>query len=281
MTSASSSVQEARKALGARMGEIRERAGFSKRALSARLGWHESKASRFENGARSPSERDLRAWCAACDAKDEAEELITTARGIQGMYIEWRKMESGGLKWAQESVLPLWERTERFRVYSPWLIPGPVQTAPYITALLTSLRNRRGLVDDVPAAVKVRVEKQRIIYGPHRFAIVLEESALRTRIGGTAVMAGQLGHLLTVMTLPSVSIGVIPQDADRTALWPVEGFFLYDEDVVNVELVSAHLTVVQKHEISMYARTFGDLAGLAVWGTEARELIAAAIDSLR
>ncbi|MFF0386043.1 hypothetical protein [Streptomyces sp. NPDC004286] len=49
---------------------------------------------------------------------------------------------------------------------------------------------------------------------------------------------------------------------------------------MNVELVSAHLTVVQKHEISMYARAFGDLAALAVWGTEARALITAAIHSL-
>ncbi|KPI30527.1 hypothetical protein OK074_6685 [Actinobacteria bacterium OK074] len=196
------------------------------------------------------------------------------------MYVEWRKMERTGLKRAQESVLPLWERTQRFRIYSPWLIPGPVQTASYITALLTSIRDRRGLVDDVPAAVKVRVDEQKVVYGNHTFAILLEESVLRYRIGGTDVMAGQLGYLLSAMALPSVSIGIIPQGADRSRLWPVEGFFLYDDETVNVELVSAHLTVVQSHELAMYAKTFSELAELAVYGSAARELITAAIESL-
>ncbi|MFJ9709594.1 helix-turn-helix domain-containing protein [Streptomyces sp. NPDC101234] len=280
MTSPSSSVQEARKALGQRLAEIRKAAGLTKRALAQSLSWHESKASRFESGTRAPSERDLRAWCSACGAEGETEDLISTARGIEGMYVEWRKMERHGLKWAQESVVPLWERTERFRIYSPWLIPGPVQTASYITALLTSIRNRRGLIDDVPAAVKVRVEKQQVVYGNHTFAILLEESVLRYRIGGTEVMAGQLGYLLSVMALPSVSIGIIPQGADRSGLWPVEGFFLYDDELVNIELVSAHLTVVQKNELAMYAKTFSELAELAVYGPAARELITSAIESL-
>lgn len=281
MTSPSSSVNEARKALGRRLAEIRQGAGLTKRALAAQLGWHESKASRFENGVRLPSEKDVRAWCAACGADDaETEDLVSTTSRIDGMYVEWRKMERHGLKWAQQSVVSLWERTRRFRIYSPWLIPGPVQAPSYIAALLSSIRDRRGLVDDVPAAVQVRLEKQHVLYGNHTFAIILEESALRYRIGGKKVLEEQLRHLLDQMSLPSVSIGVIPQDADRSSLWPVEAFFLYDDELVNVELVSAHLTVLQKHEIKMYAETFAELAGLAVYGAAARELISAAIESL-
>ncbi|MEV6753159.1 helix-turn-helix transcriptional regulator [Streptomyces sp. NPDC051214] len=281
MTSPSSSVQEARRALGQRLREIRNDAGLTKRALAALLGWHESKCSRFESGTRAPSEADLRGWASACGAADTAEDLVSTARGIDGMYVDWRKMERSGLKQAQESVLPLWERTERFRIYSHALVPGPVQTASYINALLTSIQSRRGLINDVPAAVKVRVDKQEIVYGSHRFAILLEESALRKRIGGTEVLAGQLGYLLSAAALPSVSIGIIPEDADRSALWPCEGFFLFDDHTVQVELVSAHLTITQKHEIALYAQTFTDLAELAVYGVKARELITAAIASLR
>ncbi|GLF93954.1 Scr1 family TA system antitoxin-like transcriptional regulator [Streptomyces yaizuensis] len=273
-------MQEARKALGQRLRDIRNEAGLTKRALAARLGWHESKCSRFESGTRAPSEPDIRAWATACDADVEAEDLVSTARGIDGMYVDWRRMERSGLKRAQESVLPLWERTQRFRIYSPWMIPGPVQTASYIRALLTSIRDRRGLVDDVPAAVEVRVAKQQIVYGNHRFAILLEESVLRTRIGGPEVMAEQLGYLLSVAALPSVSLGIIPDDADRSGLWPVEGFFLYDDHTVNVELISAHLTITQKHEISLYASAFSELSDLAVRGAAARELITAAIDAL-
>ncbi len=40
--------------------------------------------------------------------------------------------------------------------------------------------------------------------------MLIEESVLRNVIGGADVMAGQLGHLITVASLPSVSLGIIP-----------------------------------------------------------------------
>jgi transcriptional regulator with XRE-family HTH domain len=281
MSSPSSSVQEARRTLGRRLREIRLDAGLTARALAALAGWHESKCSRLESGARSPSEADLQAWALHCGVPHLAADLVTTLRGIDGMYVEWRRMERVGLRRAQESVLPLWERTRRFRIYSSWLIPGPVQTGPYIEALLKAIRDRRQLVDDVEEAVRVRLAKQHVVHeGDHRFAVVLEEAALRHRIGGADVMAGQLGHLLTVASYPSVSLGIIPLNADRSGIWPVEGFFLYDAEVVNVELVSAHLTVTQAHEIDQYSQTFTALSELAVYGFAARQLITSAIDSL-
>jgi transcriptional regulator with XRE-family HTH domain len=281
MSSPSSSVQEARKTLGRRLREIWFDAGLTARALAALAGWHESKCSRLESGARSPSEADLRTWALHCGVPHLAADLVTTLRGIDGMYVEWRRMERVGLRRAQESVLPLWERTRRFRIYSSWLIPGPVQTGPYIEALLTAIRARRQLVNDVEEAVRVRLAKQHVVHeGNHSFAIVLEEAALRHRIGGADVMAGQLGHLLTAASYPSVSLGIIPVNADRSGIWPVEGFFLYDAEVVNVELISAHLTITQKHEIDQYAQAFTALSELAVYGAAARQLITSAIDSL-
>lgn len=116
--------------------------------------------------------------------------------------------------------------------------------------------------------------------GNHRFSIILEESALRYRIGGVETMAGQLGHLLAVAKLPSVSLGIIPLTADRSGLWPVEGFFLFDDVQANVELVSAHLTIVQRHEIGLYAETFAALSEQAEYGAGARALITKAIEAL-
>ena len=97
----------------------------------------------------------------------------------------------------QESVIPLWESTRQFRIYSPFLVPGPVQTAAYIRALLTAVRDRRpNLVNDIEEAVQVRIAKQHVTYeGDHRFAIVLEENVLRHQIGGPAVLREQLEHL--------------------------------------------------------------------------------------
>ncbi|QLJ00184.1 helix-turn-helix transcriptional regulator [Streptomyces sp. NEAU-sy36] len=276
----SSSVQQARETLGKRLREIRQDSGLTARQLASLAGWHESKCSRIENGRTAPSDDDLRMYTLHCGATGQTADLIATARNIDGAYVEWRRMERSGLRRAQESVLPLWERTLRFRAYSSWLVPGPFQTRGYITALLRSIRDRRAVPDDLEAAVQVRVDKQRLLHdGRRRFAVVLEESTLRHRIGGPETMAGQLGHLLSLASLPNVSLGVIPLSADRSALWPVEDFWIFDEEQVNVELVSAFLTITQPHEVGTYGRTFSALADLAVHGAPARALIASAIAS--
>ncbi|MFH7336440.1 helix-turn-helix domain-containing protein [Streptomyces sp. KHY 26] len=279
MTS-SSSIQQAREALGKRLREIRQDSGLTARQLASRAGWHESKCSRIENGRTTPSDDDLRVYTLHCGAAEQTADLIAATRNIDGAYVEWRRMERSGLRRAQESVIPLWERTSHFRAYSSWLVPGPFQTRAYVTALLRSIRDRRAAPDDLEAAVRVRVDKQRLLYGGRRrFAVVLEESTLRHRIGGPETMAGQLGHLLSLASLPNVSLGVIPQSADRTALWPVEDFWIFDDEQVNVELVSAFLTITQPHEVGTYGRTFSALADLAVHGAPARALIASAIAS--
>ncbi|MER5624224.1 hypothetical protein ABT061_24625 [Streptosporangium sp. NPDC002544] len=73
---------------------------------------------------------------------------------------------------------------------------------------------------------------------------------------------------------------ITPASTDRSAMRPVEDFWIFDRSQVNVELVSAWLTVTQSGEIEMYARVFAELAGLAVYGGPARSLITAAIDAL-
>ena len=93
-------------------------------------------------------------------------------------------------------------------------------------------------------------------------------------------MAGQLGHLITVASLPSVSVGIIPTGLGRDAAWPVEDFWIFDDRQVNVELVLGWLTLTQPREIAMYARTFSERSEIAARGTQARTLITAAIDAL-
>ncbi len=277
----SSSAWQARQALGARLGELRQDAGLSGRALAALCGWHESKVSRIEHARTAPSADDIRSWCEHCGQPAEATDLITFLRTVEDMFVEWRRMERTGLRRAQEAVLPLWERTRLFRAYSSWLIPGAVQTRAYTAAVLRSIATRRELPDDVEDAVAIRSDRLRLLReGDHRFLVVIEESVLRNVIGGPEVMAGQLGHLITVASLPSVSVGIIPMGLDRDVVWPVEDFWIFDDRQVNVELVSGWLTLTQPREIAMYARTFSDLSEIAVRGARARALITAAIDAL-
>ncbi|GAA4677431.1 helix-turn-helix domain-containing protein [Streptomyces buecherae] len=278
--SPSSSAQEARRALGQRLREIRKETSLTARALAKRAGWHESKCSRLENGKTRPSEEDLRVWTLHCGALDQLDDLIAFVRNMDGMYVEWHRVMRGGLRRLQESDVSLYEATRRFRIYEPGVIPGLLQTPGYAAALMGDIIDFHQLPDDTKAAVAVRMERQRVLCrGDHTFAMVLEESALRTRIGGAEVMAAQLGHLLVAASLPRVSLGIIPASVDRR-MCPAEGFWVFDDDRVKVELVSAEVTVTQPQEIELYARTFAGMSALAVHGGPARNLITSAINSL-
>lgn len=278
--SASSSAQQARQALADRLAELCRDAGLSGLDLADRCGWSRSKSSRIMNARTPPSADDIRAWCKACGAEEQTEDLVAMLRTAEGMWVGWRRMERAGLKAAQEARLPLYQRTRRFRSYSSWLVPGMIQTQPYTTAALQAIQRRRGLVDDVAGAVAARMERQRVLYeGDRRFAFLVEESVLRAGIGGAEVMSGQLGHLISVASLPNVSLGVVPMRPDRER-WPTEGFWLFDATQVNVELISGYLTITQPSEVGMYAETFAELAALAVYGPAARTLITSAMSAL-
>ncbi|MET8509435.1 helix-turn-helix transcriptional regulator [Streptomyces sp. NPDC004787] len=278
--SASSSAQQARQALAKRLADLCRDAGLTGLDLAERCGWSRSKSSRIMNAKTPPSADDIRAWCQACGAEDQTEDLIASLRTAEGMWVNWRRMERAGLKQAQEARLPLYQRTHRFRSYSSWLVPGMIQTQPYTTAALQAIQRRRGLVDDVADAVAARMERQRVLYeGDRRFAFLVEESVLRAGIGGAEVMSGQLGHLISIASLPNVSLGVVPMRPDRER-WPAEGFWIYDTAQVNVELISGYLTITQPSEVTMYAETFAELAALAVYGAAARALITSALEAL-
>ncbi|MFD7642726.1 helix-turn-helix domain-containing protein [Kitasatospora sp. NPDC059795] len=279
-SSPSSSVIEARKALAARLIDLRKDAGLTGDELSARCGWHPAKTSRIQSGKSAPSEDDLRAWCTACGADDQTADLIAVARTVDSMYTEWRRMERTGLRAAQESVAGLYRRTGLFRVYASRVLPGMVQTPEYTTAVLRSIQRARVEVDDVDDAVEARLERRRMLFsGRHRFGLLIEEWVLRTGVCDPETMAAQLGQLLAVSSSPFVSVGVIPAGTGRTHL-PVEDFYLFDEAEVAVELTSGYLRITRPPEITEYVRTFTDLASMAVHGAAARQLIAAAIATL-
>ncbi|GAB2929490.1 helix-turn-helix domain-containing protein [Streptomyces mayteni] len=279
--SSSSSVQEARRALAKRLREIRLDAGLTGREVAARCGWHPAKTTRLERAQAAPSDADIRAWCKACGAEARLPDLIAASRDVDSMYIEWRRLQRGGLRRLQESRVPLYERTRLFRTYSSQVFPGLLQTPEYAAALLASISEFHGTPDDVAEAVEARMARSDIIRrGRQRFVILIEESVLRYQLGDSAVMAGQLGALLSAMALPAVSLGIVPFSARSRAMWVTEAFSMFDDQRVHVELLTAQVTVTAPGEVELYVRAHARFLELAVRGDEARRLITAAIDAL-
>ncbi len=173
------------------------------------------------------------------------------------------------------------EQTHLFRVYCSNVVPGFLQTPSYASALLSAITVFSGTPDDVDAAVEARMARNRILRAPNRrFAMVVEESVLRYQLGEPAAMAGQLGHLLDVMALPSVNLGIVPMAVARRPMWTLEGFTIFDDSRVQVELLTAQVTVTAPTEVALYLHAYGKLAEMACYGARARALISDAIAAL-
>ncbi|MEU6174524.1 helix-turn-helix transcriptional regulator [Streptantibioticus parmotrematis] len=278
--SPSSSAHAARHELAARLGELRREAGLTGRGLAALCGWSEAKSSRIEHAKTMPSDADIKAWCRACGASNQAADLVAANRAADGLYVQWRRIHRSGIRQSQRSTVPLYDRTKLFRVYCSNVIPGLLQTSGYASSLLSTITEFQGTPNDVPDAVAARMERNQVLReGDHRFALLIEESVLRNRVADASVMAGQLGYLLEVMSLPSVALGIIPFTADR-GMWTIETFMAFDEDSVQVELLTAFVNVTAPGEIAYYLKAFAGLQNLAVYGTSARALITSAIGEL-
>jgi hypothetical protein len=225
---------------------------------------------------------DIRKWCAAASAEEQAQDLIVQSINAESMYREWRLQLRSGLKHLQDSVVQFYGATELFKVYSSTLVPGLLQTEGYAAAVLrTSARFRDIPLDDSAEAARARVERSRIIHQQgHRFVIVIEESVLYFQMADADGMAAQLGHLLTAGALPAVSLGIIPAATRERVRWPDETFSVYDDKLVSVELVSAEVNVTQPSEIAIYVKAFEELRSMAVYGADARALVVKALDAL-
>lgn len=274
----SNQAEQARNALGARLRELRKDAGLTGRELANLAGWQCSKVSRIEHGQRNASEDDIRLWCRHCAAEDQIPDLIATVRHIEAMWIEWRRQLRSGTKARQGQSLRLYEKTHVFRVFHPNVVWGTLQTAEYAAALLRQVVAYHEIPDDIESGVAARMERQQFLYrGARRYNVILGEQALLTNVGGPDVMRGQMDRLLAVLSLPRLSLGIIPAKAP-TEIWPGNSFIMFDERTVMVETYSAELTVTQPAEIALYAKAFALLQRSAVYGQSARDLVVQALN---
>jgi hypothetical protein len=176
----------------------------------------------------------------------------------------------------------MWERVRVFRAYQTKVVPGLLQTAAYMTAVLAGVRQERGVeVDDVAEAVAERIGRQGyLLQRDRQFVFVIEEPVLWFRPYGVGIQHEQLTHLLDVMMLPSVSLSIIPMHADRRSYRPRESFDITDSDLVTIEMLTGLLSLTHPDEITAYATAWEQMHSIAARGKKARALIQDALAGL-
>ncbi|GAA3234740.1 helix-turn-helix domain-containing protein [Nonomuraea helvata] len=268
------SFQQARVDLGGQLRQLREAAHLSGKELAERLRWQPSKVSRLENARQTATEDDVVVWAQAVRASpDTTDELIRQAIALLERHDDWKQRHRSGLAALQEDIRDLEARTKLFRVFEPGIIVGLLQTSEYARHVFRKVKRLYSAADQIDAAVRVRMQRQEILYDRTRtFRFVVTEAALRTALAPPEVMRGQLDRLLAVSTLPNVEFGVIPFCSELPSS-PINGFWIYNEAMVSVATMTKDLVLRDPDDIAFYVRAFDDYAKVAQLEEAGRDII--------
>ena len=245
----------------------RNAAKLTQREVADALEWSPSKVIRIESGQVGISVTDLRALAALYHVDDPTRlgELETLARGSRRQpFADYRDMI------APDTIkyFGLEASASLIRHVQPLVVPGLLQTADYTRALLRAYGTEAGVIDRV---VDSRRERQQLLdrTDPPEIFTILDEAVIRRRVGGSAVMTGQLQHLLSLAEHPRFTIQVVTFDAG--AYEAIQGPFVHlefsdvsDPDVVFLDGQQSSGTFIDDPETTAhYQESFIALEDLA------------------
>lgn len=270
-----------RQEFGAELRRLRKSTGLNTTDFGASCGWSQSKVSKSERGATLLSPDDVKAWARKADA-DQAtiDQLVALAVELSSEDLTWSP-EQGELSERNAYIGEVERESTGLHNFQPSAISGLLQTADYARRVMTLLDV--GDEHDVGAAVTKRMERQAILYETSKnFEFLLTEGALRWRPGPLAVMRAQLDRLLSLATLPNVTIGVLPFDRQASTLF-LNGFTIFDhpeDPFVLVETYHGERRFRDEDKITKYREAFTRLRESAVTGSDGEAVIRRIMDEI-
>ncbi|MBF6440340.1 helix-turn-helix domain-containing protein [Nocardia cyriacigeorgica] len=200
----------ARRQIGKQLRYLRETSGVSVDVVKKALGVSTQTIWRMETGQPTKIGRlHIKELCRLYGAPEST--TLVLLELLEGAARKsWWHAYGDAVPRHFDLYLGLESAAARLVTHQPSMLPGLVQTEEYRRAL-TWVTNP----DMPPAEVERRIElatrRQSRLADPH-FAveILLNEAAIRHRVGGGAVMAEQLRHLAKVADLPNVQVRLLP-----------------------------------------------------------------------
>lgn len=93
-------------------------------------------------------------------------------------------------------------------------------------------------------------------------------------------MAVQVEHISQVSHLPTVRVGIVPWGV-RAHLFPLHGWDLHDDRAVIYGTADATAVLTEPKDVARYVELFEGVAKMAVFGDEAREVLAGIAEDYR
>jgi transcriptional regulator with XRE-family HTH domain len=244
-----------------------------------------AKVSRMETGAVRVGLSDLRAVLELYGVMGaEREALLALARQsrTRGWWHEFADVVPAG----SETFYGLEDGAATIGQHSTSLVPGLLQTPEYAGALV-------GSVPGVPTAIRqrrveLRRRRQRLLTRerPPTLTMVLDEAVLHREVGGRAVLAGQIAHLLDMARRPHVRLQVLPFTAGAHPAagvsFTVFGFADPAEPPVAFrEQLDANSFLDRPDQVAFYVDALAEAGRVAADPAQSSALLAARLAALR
>ncbi|MDR7302237.1 helix-turn-helix domain-containing protein [Haloactinomyces albus] len=267
------SFDKRRQDFGERLRRLRDEAGLTGRDLAASLGWPHSKISKLENGKQTAEDADVIAWVGAIGQPESVErELLEELAEVRVSKAAWRAQLRAGHRARQQHSLDIEAAATRIRNAEFGVVPGYLQTADYARHVFkTQAELLEVPAGDIEESVRVRMQRQQVLYQGKSIEIIVSEHALRHPVAPPEAMVAQLDRLVSAVGLPGLRFGVLPQFR-RLPNITMNGFIMLD-DMVMVEQVSNELTIDDPEQVAIYHRLTDRLWKTAAEDDEARSLL--------
>ena len=257
--------------------QLRRDADLSGMEAAERAGFSQPKISRFETGRQVPTPDQVRTLARVYRAPAEARRrLLELAGDLRAETRPARAILSHGAHHMQQRLGRLDQASARIRMFVPTLVPGPLQTPAYVRAI--GSRDMNG--EQLEQFVAARIARQATLDTDREFVMVVTEGALRWHVGGPEVMAEQLQHVADQLDRPNLHLGVIPWTRPVHAP-ALHSFDIYDARAVVVGTETATAIITDPRDVADYEHRFDGYASAAVFGNEARAVLARIADEYR
>ncbi len=275
-----------RKRLAAELRRLREAAHLTCEEVAARLDCSASKISRIETGQVLVSPRDvrdlLRIYAVAADEQDRLIQLARESRQ-KGWWQSYGDIVEPHLS----TYLGMESEAADIKQYAVARIPVLLQTEDYARAVITAGRAGPGRYPG-PAdrMVEMIMERQEIAAtSPPTMSVVLDEAALRRKIGGRELMRRQITHLLELASAKSTFLQFISFSSGAYVALDLPFVILgfpnaADPDVAAIGYPTGVLWVENHAEVDRYNVLFRHLQAAALSPDDSAALMTTALKEL-
>jgi transcriptional regulator with XRE-family HTH domain len=270
-----------RRRLAAELRGIRESKGKSGDAVATALKWSPSKISRYERARTGLRPREVERLLDYYQITGPRRVLLLELAEDAAQKGWWEEF-GDSLSEDYQQFIGLEHEATSMAIWHVDVVPGLLQTEAYARHIISSYSRIEPVAPGmIGRMVRVRMRRQHVLNREElQLSVVLDESVLKRRIGGEAVMYEQLQRLGREAERHDLTLQVLPLDAQHTVFG--ESFVIFGfgvdsdamlQDVVSTEHLRSGFSLEGERETYLHRIAFQMLADASLDPVASRALI--------